>query len=207
MSSSELESTDSPVSEDEEGKIYQLIYDLIPANDKEGKEDVQIVCRELNPVKCFTAYNDTRALYREELSYFEETPALNGDTESSAERPWRLSGADITDYFNYGFDEEIWKMYCKKQAEVHAANGKLYLDVTGMSPEADRFSYNGPSPSNCNYLFAFTNPSLDTLKALMIPLLRSHVLQCASLNPLAFSVKRLKGESGPNYISAGSGIL
>ncbi|XP_033937740.1 pre-mRNA 3'-end-processing factor FIP1 isoform X1 [Pseudochaenichthys georgianus] len=205
MSSSELESTDSPVSEDEEGKIYQLIYDLIPANDKEGKEDVQISSGDI-PVPLKTdaersaphtvAYNDTRALYLEELSYFEETPALNGDTESSAERPWRLSGADITDYFNYGFDEEIWKMYCKKQAEVHAANGKLYLgqkghtrpssgssasrqpsviggkrgssrrgrghhsqDVTGMSPEADRFSYNGPSPSNCNYLFAFTNPS------------------------------------------------
>ncbi|KAK5907253.1 hypothetical protein CesoFtcFv8_005125 [Champsocephalus esox] len=207
MSSSELESTDSPVSEDEEGKIYQLIYDLIPANDKEGKEDVQIVCSSGDiPVPLKTdaersaphtvAYNDTRALYLEELNYFSETPALNGDTESSAERPWRLSGADITDYFNYGFDEEIWKMYCKKQAEVHAANGKLYLgqkghtrpssgssasrqpsviggkrgssrrgrghnsqDVTGMSPEADRCSHNGPSPSNCNYLFAFTNPS------------------------------------------------
>ncbi|KAK1897231.1 Sodium leak channel non-selective protein, partial [Dissostichus eleginoides] len=103
MSSSELESTDSPVSEDEEGKIYQLIYDLIPANDKEEKEDVQILCSSGDiPVPLKTdaersvpphtvAYNDTRALYLEEFNYFEEIPALNGDTESSAERPWRLS--------------------------------------------------------------------------------------------------------------------
>lgn len=27
-----------------------------------------------------------------------------------------LLGADISDYFNYGFDEEGWKTYCKKQA-------------------------------------------------------------------------------------------
>ncbi|KAJ4943467.1 hypothetical protein JOQ06_005968 [Pogonophryne albipinna] len=217
MSSSELESTDSPVSEDEEGKIYQLIYDLIPANDKEGKEDVQIVCSSGDiPVPLKTdaersvpphtvAYNDTRALYLEELNYFEETPALNGDTESSAERPWRLSGADITDYFNYGFDEEIWKMYCKKQAEVHAANGKPYLDVTEMSPEADRFSYNGPSPSNCNYLFAFTNPppylyrrgppALSSLDSR-----HSKGFDDPSTSKPCSSVKRLKGESGPNYI-------
>ncbi|KAI9519287.1 hypothetical protein NQZ68_029454 [Dissostichus eleginoides] len=173
MSSSELESTDSPVSEDEEGKIYQLIYDLIPANDKEEKEDVvpfRIGLLALNPDNSVSQVNVTlmaiimmmmcwlfafssgdipvplktdaersvpphtvgkyRALYLEEFNYFEEIPALNGDTESSAERPWRLSGADITDYFNYGFDEEIWKMYCKKQAEVHAANGKLYLSLS-----------------------------------------------------------------------------
>lgn len=24
-------------------------------------------------------------------------------------------GADITDYFNYGFTEETWKAYCEKQ--------------------------------------------------------------------------------------------
>ncbi|KAF3835127.1 hypothetical protein F7725_027685, partial [Dissostichus mawsoni] len=50
---------------------------------------------------------------------------LKTDAERSV--PPHTVGADITDYFNYGFDEEIWKMYCKKQAEVHAANGKLYL--------------------------------------------------------------------------------
>jgi hypothetical protein len=31
------------------------------------------------------------------------------------ERPWNKPGADITDYFNYGFNEESWNAYCKKQ--------------------------------------------------------------------------------------------
>ncbi|XP_059646454.1 FIP1[III]-like protein [Cornus florida] len=28
------------------------------------------------------------------------------------QRPWRHPGTDITDYFNFGFDEESWKSYC-----------------------------------------------------------------------------------------------
>jgi hypothetical protein len=27
-------------------------------------------------------------------------------------------GADITDYFNYGFNEETWKSYCAKQVQL-----------------------------------------------------------------------------------------
>ncbi len=32
-----------------------------------------------------------------------------------ADRPWRKPGADVTDYFNYGFTETTWKQYCAKQ--------------------------------------------------------------------------------------------
>ncbi|KAI4240505.1 MAG: hypothetical protein L6R40_005097 [Gallowayella cf. fulva] len=31
------------------------------------------------------------------------------------EKPWRRPGTDITDYFNYGFDEFVWASYCLKQ--------------------------------------------------------------------------------------------
>ena len=37
-------------------------------------------------------------------------------TESS--KPWRKPGADITDFFNYGFDEFTWASYCLKQQQV-----------------------------------------------------------------------------------------
>jgi len=30
-------------------------------------------------------------------------------------KPWRRPGTDITDYFNYGFDEFTWSMYTQKQ--------------------------------------------------------------------------------------------
>ena len=37
------------------------------------------------------------------------------DLDSFEDKPWRKPGADITDYFNYGFNEVSWKMYCNKQ--------------------------------------------------------------------------------------------
>ena len=33
-------------------------------------------------------------------------------------KPWRLPGADQSDYFNYGFDEFTWEMYRQKQAAM-----------------------------------------------------------------------------------------
>ncbi|KAA8496997.1 Pre-mRNA 3'-end-processing factor FIP1 [Porphyridium purpureum] len=35
-----------------------------------------------------------------------------------AEKPWRERGADITEYFNYGFTEETWKVYCERQMQM-----------------------------------------------------------------------------------------
>ena len=34
------------------------------------------------------------------------------------DKPWRKPGTDITDYFNYGFNEETWKAYMNKQRQV-----------------------------------------------------------------------------------------
>lgn len=34
------------------------------------------------------------------------------------ERPWTQPGADPTDWFNYGFDEETWKAWCAKQIQM-----------------------------------------------------------------------------------------
>ncbi|KRH95079.1 Polyadenylation factor I complex, subunit FIP1 [Pseudoloma neurophilia] len=39
------------------------------------------------------------------------------DLDDLSEFPWRKPGADITDYFNYGFDEKTWRDYCKRQRE------------------------------------------------------------------------------------------
>ncbi|PVV01031.1 hypothetical protein BB560_004567 [Smittium megazygosporum] len=37
------------------------------------------------------------------------------DLGVGAEKPWLKPGADITDYFNFGFTEQTWKLYCVKQ--------------------------------------------------------------------------------------------
>lgn len=52
------------------------------------------------------------------------------------EKPWRKPGTDISDYFNYGFDEFTWALYAAKQeavrgefgAEAFAANNKKMMD-------------------------------------------------------------------------------
>lgn len=39
------------------------------------------------------------------------------------EKPWRKPGTDITDYFNYGFDEFTWALYAAKQDSVRGEFG------------------------------------------------------------------------------------
>uniref|UniRef100_A0A915JEK2 Pre-mRNA 3'-end-processing factor FIP1 n=1 Tax=Romanomermis culicivorax TaxID=13658 RepID=A0A915JEK2_ROMCU len=50
------------------------------------------------------------------------------------ERPWRKPGADLTDYFNYGFTEESWLVYCDRQKKLRseygaAANKVLFASI------------------------------------------------------------------------------
>ncbi|KAJ2373237.1 cleavage polyadenylation factor subunit fip1, partial [Coemansia sp. RSA 2603] len=51
------------------------------------------------------------------------------DVDMLEEKPWRLPGADVTDYFNFGFSEETWKLYCMKQKEIRA-----YYNIHKMLP-------------------------------------------------------------------------
>lgn len=45
------------------------------------------------------------------------------------DKPWRLPGADQSDYFNYGFDEFTWTLYCLKQRrladEIKSSKGEM----------------------------------------------------------------------------------
>jgi pre-mRNA 3'-end-processing factor FIP1 len=50
------------------------------------------------------------------------------------EKPWRKPGADITDYFNYGFTEETWIGYCLKQKRQRAENNMLKAAGVGGMP-------------------------------------------------------------------------
>ncbi|CAH8551488.1 unnamed protein product [Dicrocoelium dendriticum] len=43
------------------------------------------------------------------------TIEFNLSSLGEEDKPWKRPGADITDYFNYGFTEETWIQYCEKQ--------------------------------------------------------------------------------------------
>lgn len=40
------------------------------------------------------------------------------DLDSIEDKPWTKPGVDISDYFNYGFTEETWRLYLHKQFQM-----------------------------------------------------------------------------------------
>ncbi|KAM9449398.1 pre-mRNA 3'-end-processing factor FIP1 isoform 3-T3 [Clarias gariepinus] len=62
-------------------------------------------------------------------------PVLEVDMESFEEKPWRKPGADLSDYFNYGFNEETWKAYCEKQKRL-----RMGLDTLNISTATSKIS-------------------------------------------------------------------
>ncbi|XP_038855502.1 pre-mRNA 3'-end-processing factor FIP1 isoform X5 [Salvelinus namaycush] len=88
-------------------------------------------------------------------------PVLEVDIESFEEKPWRKPGSDLSDYFNYGFNEDTWKTYCEKQRRLrmgyegmnHGSATKIMVHQ-GRSAHGDRdgalscFRSDYSSPSN-----------------------------------------------------------
>lgn len=54
---------------------------------------------------------------------------LDVDLNTLEDKPWRKPGADISDYFNYGFDEDTWKLYCDKQKRMKAAVNEFKMPM------------------------------------------------------------------------------
>jgi len=61
-------------------------------------------------------------------------PAVEVDMESLEDKPWRKPGADITDYFNYGFTEDTWAAYCNRQRRMRVNESGVGLALTGHTP-------------------------------------------------------------------------
>lgn len=62
-------------------------------------------------------------------------PVLEVDVESFEEKPWRKPGADLSDYFNYGFNEDTWKAYCEKQKRL-----RMGLEVSSVGSVTSKIS-------------------------------------------------------------------
>jgi pre-mRNA 3'-end-processing factor FIP1 len=48
----------------------------------------------------------------------EGRPIFEVDMASLAEKAWRRPGSDLSDWFNYGFDEISWEAYCYRRREL-----------------------------------------------------------------------------------------
>lgn len=80
-----------------------------------------------------------------EKKHAKEVPLIDGqaiydfEIDNMDEKPWEKPGADITDYFNYGFNEHTWKKYCAAQREFvkggNTGSKKLREERTGRKGE------------------------------------------------------------------------
>lgn len=59
-------------------------------------------------------------------------PAHEFSIDSLDEKPWRKPGADITDYFNYGFNEDTWRAYCERQKQMRLNESGVGLQGLSM---------------------------------------------------------------------------
>ncbi|CAD6991515.1 unnamed protein product [Ceratitis capitata] len=67
-------------------------------------------------------------------------PAHEFSIDSLEDKPWRKPGADITDYFNYGFNEETWRSYCERQKRFRIQESGVGLAslTQNMNQSAER---------------------------------------------------------------------
>ena len=49
---------------------------------------------------------------------FDGRSVLELDLSALAEKQWRRPGSDISDWFNYGFDELSWEAYCYRRRDL-----------------------------------------------------------------------------------------
>lgn len=49
---------------------------------------------------------------------FDGRSILELDLGALADKPWRRPGSDVSDWFNYGFDELSWEAYCYRRRDL-----------------------------------------------------------------------------------------
>lgn len=82
------------------------------------------------------------------IEEFESVGTIAGQTaieyniEAIEDKPWRKPGADITDYFNYGFSEETWRAYCERQKKMRHESG---AGLSGLNPQQSSNNINNNS--------------------------------------------------------------
>ncbi|XP_036437376.1 pre-mRNA 3'-end-processing factor FIP1 [Colossoma macropomum] len=83
---------------------------------------------------------------------------LDADVESFEEKPWRKPGADLSDYFNYGFNEDTWKMYCDKQRRL-----RMSIEVMTLGSSSKVVVNRGDLSSKSDYSCRKSNSSISVI--------------------------------------------
>ena len=71
----------------------------------------------------------TKPIKLNETGMLDGHSILEYDLNAMAEKPWRRPGSDLSDWFNYGFDEMTWQMYCNQRQNMVEHAGMLKTNV------------------------------------------------------------------------------
>lgn len=55
------------------------------------------------------------------------------DIDGFEEKPWKYPGADTSDYFNFGLNDDSWRDYCKQLVTIHPYYLFVYLINKGYN--------------------------------------------------------------------------
>ncbi|XP_020289849.1 pre-mRNA 3'-end-processing factor FIP1 isoform X2 [Pseudomyrmex gracilis] len=123
------------------------------ASDSDSDDDVHVVIGDIKSTPAYGSLNIKRGglltnasglpdkLTKQpgkfSIDEFETIGVINGipahefNLDQLEDKPWRQPGADITDYFNYGFNEETWRAYCERQKRMRSESGVGLILNTG----------------------------------------------------------------------------
>lgn len=148
-------------------------------DDDSDDDDIVVTIRDIQPSSTFnikqrgatTAASGTAPdkpktnLGKFSIEEFESIGTIAGQSaveyniEAIEDKPWRKPGADITDYFNYGFSEETWRTYCERQKRMRHESGSGNVITNSMSQ--NNSSINGKL---CHILLLCTGTKLIETK-------------------------------------------
>lgn len=129
---------DDDDSDDDEDSIVVTIRDIQPASSFNIKQ------RSGNLLAPSTSGGPDKPkanLGKFSIEEFESVGTISGQSaieyniEAIEDKPWRKPGADITDYFNYGFSEETWRSYCERQKRMRHESG---AGLSGLGPNPNQ---------------------------------------------------------------------
>lgn len=134
------------------------------------------------------------------------------------DKPWRRPGSDISDYFNYGFDEFTWASYVLKQQDVRREVGsqKKQLDdmqtFLGMGmPPMPGGPPPGPAPGGpppgMPGMPGMPEMSPDIMQGMLTGMM-SQGLDPSSMDPMLFMqhAQAMMGQSGGGGQPQGQGF-
>jgi len=94
---------------------------------------------------------------------------FENEIDSLEEKPWREKGAELSDYFNYGFTEDTWREYCRRQQMMRLYSQSLMpirtLDSGGPFHNNQPHYYHHHNNSNNNNMDSSGEPSRKVPRA------------------------------------------